>query len=47
MNAIASAGSKFFRVLQPALGYGNYKYDASDPLDNSFMQVVNDNTLEE
>ena len=47
MNAIANSfGSKFFRVLQPALGYGNYKYDASDPLDNSFMQVVNDNTLE-
>ena len=46
MNAICSIHKvKFFRFLQPTLGYGNYIYDDDDQLDKIFKRIslANDN----
>ena len=40
MHSICTTfGSKFIKIIQPTLGYGNYIYDESDPADNIFSQM--------
>ncbi len=42
MNAICSAkSSNFLRIIQPTLGFGDYKFDMDDELDRSFYNRIN------
>ena len=41
MNAICNLhGSRFFRFLQPTLGFGSYLFDLNDPKDRLFKQIA-------
>ena len=45
MNSICEInGSKFLRILQPTLGFGDYKFDLDDRLDREFYYYANDPT---
>ena len=43
MNSVCQVnGSKFLRILQPTLGFGDYKFDLDDKLDREFFHYAND-----
>ena len=42
MNQVCKSQScRFFRILQPTLGYGNYSYDLSDEVDKKLFEESN------
>ena len=44
MNSICNVyNTKFYRFLQPTLGFGNYIYDLSDPYDTVFKRINDGN----